>query len=73
MSPSGISSSEKVMTRGVNTLATMFSSLSSVIEASIKDFLNMLRNLFLCCSDVNIRPKMETCVGVLDSCLIKNR
>ncbi len=31
------------MTRGVDTLATMFSNLSGVIEASIKDFLNMLK------------------------------
>lgn len=72
VSPSGISSFENVMTRVVNTLATIFSNLSNVIE-STKDFWNMLRNLSLCCSDVSKRSKTETYVGVLDNCSTKNR
>lgn len=60
------------MTHGIDTLATIFSNLSGVIEASTKDFLNMLKNLSLCCFDVSKRPKIETCVGVLDNCSIKN-
>ncbi len=71
--PRGFHPLENVMTRGVDTLATIFSSLSGVIEASIKDFMNMLRNLSRCCSDVSKRPKIETCASVLDSCSTKNR
>lgn len=38
---SGISSFENVMTSGIDTLATMFTSLLGVINMSTKDFLNM--------------------------------
>lgn len=61
------------MTHDVNTLATIFSSLSGVIKVSIKDFLNILKNLSQCCSDVRKRPKIEIYVGVLDNCFTKNR
>lgn len=61
------------MIHGVDTLATMFSNLSSVIEAFTKDFLNMLRNLSVCGLDFNKRPKIETYACILDNCLIKNR